>query len=315
MDETQVSTRENPGSSPVPAEPLAPAADGAVLNPRRVKARDVELRIDPAFRDVLPVPSAASVAALRTNLLAHGGCTNFILVWAGTDKIIDGHNRYPLCREHDLWIWLGEIELADRDAVQDWIRKLQLSRRDLGRVVASCVRGEAYNARKGRRGGDHTSERANGHNVRLLDAAKQIAEEFGVTDRTIRRDGWLAECVARIVANCGSEARQTLLSPDHKVTRNGIVRLVKMEVEAQREAVGYLTQKGKLPRMEKSKAKVVLPRKKEDMVAALIRLLGVREADQFHKLFGRAIDEATEPSSSRANRVGGGRKRSAAESS
>lgn len=104
MDDSSVATLEWPESSPVPIEPTAPTAEGAVLNPCRVKARDIDLQIDPEFRDVLPEPSAASVAALRANLLAHGGCTNFILVWAGTDTIVDGHNRYPLCREHDLWI-------------------------------------------------------------------------------------------------------------------------------------------------------------------------------------------------------------------
>lgn len=192
--------------------------------------------------------------------------------------------------------------MTDREAVKDWIRKLQLSRRDLGRAIASCVRGEAYNACKGTRGGDRKSEKSNGHNVRLIDAAQQIAEDFGVTDRTIRRDGRLAECVSRIVTNCGPEARRTLLSPDHKVTRNGLVRLVKMDAEGQREAIAFLAQKGKLPRMEKSKAKVVLPRKKEDMVAALIRLLGVREAEKFHKLFAIGLKKANKHQTVKENK-------------
>jgi hypothetical protein len=289
MDESSATTCLEPSPCALPQLLLAA---GAVLNPRRLKARDVELRIDAEFRDVLPELSAASLSALRANLLAHGGCTNFILVWAGTDILIDGHNRYPLCREHDLEIWLGEIELAERAVVKDWIRQLQLARRDLSRVAASCVRGEAYNARKGSQGGDRASAGANGHCVRLLDAAQQVGEAFGVTDRSIRRDGRLAECVAEIVANCGSEARRAVLSPEHKVTRNGILRLAQKDADAQREAIRFLVQNKKLPRTEKTRrSKVLLPRKKTELVQALIRLLGVREAEKFHTLFAAAMEE------------------------
>ena len=45
----------------------------------------------------------------------------------------------------------------------------------------------------------------------------EVGKKFGVTERTIRRDGKLAESVALIAENCGAEARRALLTPDHRV--------------------------------------------------------------------------------------------------
>jgi hypothetical protein len=315
------------GAAP-PVDPEAlpePPADTGVRNTRRVRALDATVRIDPEFEAVLPPPGAAQVAALEHSLRQHGGCTNFILLWAGTDVLLDGHNRYIFCRKHNLWLWLGEIELPDRAAALDWIRKHQLARRDLSPLAASCVRGEAYNAGKGTWGGDHSSDKATGHGVRLLDAAKQLADAFGVTDRTIRRDGRLAEAVGRIVANCakvkaedGPKARQALLSSDHPLTRHGIDRLDGMEPEQQHKAVAHLIKNKKLPPAEREgEGKVLLPRNAGDLVGAVIRLLGIRKAETFLKSFATALDEARSEAADvdeRRRRLtvkGGGRKKAA----
>ena len=74
-----------------------------------------------------------------------------------------------------------------------------------------------------------------------------MGQAFGVTGRTIRRDGVLAEGVARVVANCGAAARRALLAADHQVTRRGIVRLAKQDAAAQQAALRYLLQHQRLP--------------------------------------------------------------------
>jgi hypothetical protein len=282
------------------AAEAAPEPLEGVRNPRRVRVREADLQIDAEFQAILPPPSDEQVEALRASLREHKGCTSFLLVWAGKNVLLDGHTRLRLCREMtaenekgDLWLWLGDIELPDRAAALDWIRKHQLARRELGPLVASCIRGEAYNARKGTRGGDRTSGRANRQGGGLPDAAQQVAAEFGVSDRTIERDGRLAEVVAKIAANCGPQARPALLAPKHRLTRHGIDRLKDMGPEEQREAVAYLVENGKLPPEENEGArKVVLPRKKEDLVQALARLPEVLESEDFLALLTAALQEA-----------------------
>ncbi len=221
----------------------------------------------------------------------HGGTTDFILLWANTDILIDGMHRYPICWEEDLGIWLGEVELPDRAAVVEWIRRRHWGRRELGLVGASCVRGEAYNARKGTRGGDHTSARANGNHFRLLDVAEQVGAAYGVTARTIRNDGKFADCVRRIAANCGPEARRALLAGDHRVSKSGVVRLAREDVARQRQAIQYLIENKKLPPVERERTTLTLPLRRDKLVRAL-RRLGIPQAEEFQQLYALALEQA-----------------------
>ncbi len=286
-----------PGNADLPPAlhemPALPPGVGAVLRPRLLKARAVELRIDPEFRDVLPEPSAAARAALRDNLLAHG-CTHYILTWAAqADTIVDGHTRFPLCREHDLWSWLGEIDLPDREAVKDWIRTFQFARRDLGRLAASCLRGEAYLARKGQWGGCHRAARPSAQHAHLT-MAQVLGAEFQVDAATIRRDAQLASCVADIAAGCGPEARRALLCGDHRVSRKDVIRLAKMETAEQQAALRHLREYKRLPPLESASRRVVLPRRIEEMVPALLRRLSVDEAETLAQRLAAALVKAPE---------------------
>ncbi len=272
--------------------PALPPGVGAVLRPRVLKAQAVDLRIDPEFRDVLPEPSAATRAALRASLLAHGGCISYILTWAAQpDTLLDGHTRYPLCREHDLWIWLGEIDLPDRAAVKDWIRQFQLARRDLGRLAASCLRGEAYRARKGQWGGCRRGAGSSPQHEDLKTEAA-VAAEFHVGHATIRRDAQLASCVADIAGRCGPEARRALLCGDHSVSRNDVFRLAQMEIAEQQAALRHLREHKRLPLPESASRRLVLPRRVEEMVPALLRRLSVDEAETLAQRLAAALVKA-----------------------
>lgn len=70
------------------------------------KATDQELRIDPALRSYLPIPDPARVDELE-DLIVRNGCEDPIIVRAGV--IIDGHNRYSICRRRGLPFKTQEI--------------------------------------------------------------------------------------------------------------------------------------------------------------------------------------------------------------
>ncbi len=59
-------------------DPAVPPTVEGLLNPRRVKASEVDPPIDADIEAVLPWPSAAQKAALHASLLAHGGTTLLI---------------------------------------------------------------------------------------------------------------------------------------------------------------------------------------------------------------------------------------------
>ena len=75
-------------------------------------------------------------------------------------------------------------------------------------MEASYYRGKLYESRKLSRGGDRKSK---GQNVLLKTTAEKIAEEYGVTDKTIKRDAQFSQAVDKVAAEIGEEAKHAIL--------------------------------------------------------------------------------------------------------
>lgn len=58
--------------------------------------------------------------------LLNDGCRDALIVWNGI--LVDGHNRYKICTEHQIEFHTLEKEFEDRDAAKLWIMKNQMSR-------------------------------------------------------------------------------------------------------------------------------------------------------------------------------------------
>ena len=58
-----------------------------------------DLTVDPEFRDLIPPLNEEELKLLEANLVADG-CESPLIVWNGV--IVDGHNRYAICRKHDI---------------------------------------------------------------------------------------------------------------------------------------------------------------------------------------------------------------------
>ena len=65
---------------------------------------------------------------LEASILAEG-CRDALVVWG--DVLVDGHNRYKICMQHDVPFTTVQKEFADRDEALLWILNNQLSRRNL----------------------------------------------------------------------------------------------------------------------------------------------------------------------------------------
>lgn len=192
------------------------------------------IQIDPEFQALIPPLTADERAQLEANILADG-CRDPLVVWTPTPVdgehkcygdddtkcrlaagdgvwtcetcghnplpmesiLLDGHNRYAICEAHGIDYETTEIELADREAAEDWIDRNQLGRRNLTPDQASLLRGRRYlrtkktPAEAGAVGGS-----SSGQNVqRSVPTAERLAQQHGVTERTIRRDGDFAAAV------------------------------------------------------------------------------------------------------------------------
>ena len=71
-----------------------------ISNPRVWSRCDqMQLRIDPEFSELIPPLSESEYEYLEDNIRKEG-CLNPIIVWKNT--IIDGHNRYRICKKWDI---------------------------------------------------------------------------------------------------------------------------------------------------------------------------------------------------------------------
>ena len=86
------------------------------------------IKINREFQRALIPLSKEEYDQLEKNIV-RDGCREPLTLW--NDQIIDGHNRYKICQEHDLKFQTVSIELDDMDSVFIWILKNQIGRRNL----------------------------------------------------------------------------------------------------------------------------------------------------------------------------------------
>ena len=87
-----------------------------------------DLAVDPEFRDLIPPLNEEELKLLEESLVADG-CESPLIVWNGV--IIDGHNRYAICRKHDIPFSIQEKNFDTREEVMLWMLRNQLGRRNL----------------------------------------------------------------------------------------------------------------------------------------------------------------------------------------
>ena len=98
------------------------------------------MKIDKEFAELIPPLTEEEYKGLEASILAEG-CRDALVVW--NDTLIDGHNRYRICKEHSIAFQTVQRDFADRDAVKLWIMQNQLSRRNLNdfqriEIVRKC---------------------------------------------------------------------------------------------------------------------------------------------------------------------------------
>jgi hypothetical protein len=164
-----------------------------------------DITIDPEFRDLIP-PLAEEERKRLEDSLSACGMLSPIILWRTEGKLIliDGHNRLELWKKRDgfdpefEFKTTDELLFGDREDAKQWIIKNQLGRRNLSPENFQHLLGMLYSSRKkaGFKGNQHTSgdgQNVHQQNSKLKTTAQQIAEEFDVSERTVRRAGKMVE--------------------------------------------------------------------------------------------------------------------------
>lgn len=125
--------------------------------------------IDSEFRGLIPPLTAEEYAGLEASIRAEG-CRDALVLWG--DVLVDGHNRYEICRKHGISFRTARMEFADRDEAMMWMIDLQRGRRNLSKVdsILLSQKKTAILAKKAKE--------------KQIGTLKQNADRFVKTDKT-----------------------------------------------------------------------------------------------------------------------------------
>lgn len=194
------------------------------------------LTIDPKFEGLCRPLTENELRGLRESL-ADDGCRDSIVVWRGNGTILDGHNRYRLCQESvpPIPFQVRELAMLSRADAERWIIENQLSRRNLSPRETDFLRGNRFGVEKRELGGnlpENAQKTLKAHNEPLGDTAAKLAEEYGVSRETIKRDAEFAEAV-NIASEKAPEIKGPILAG--RVDKKDVAGLAGAEAEQLRE--------------------------------------------------------------------------------
>jgi len=99
------------------------------------------LTIDPEFKQLIPPLLQTERKQLEENIL-RDGCREPIALWGNT--IIDGHNRYEICRKHNLPFDTVQVSINNREEAIAWICANQLGKRNISDESRRYLIGKRY---------------------------------------------------------------------------------------------------------------------------------------------------------------------------
>ena len=191
-----------------------------------------KLKTDEEFRTLIRPLHRQEYLQLEENIIADG-CRNPITVWNGV--IIDGHNRYEICRKHGIPFLTEEKSFECREEAIAWICANQLGRRNLSDETRKFLIGLQYENEK------IVNERKNqlGLNQYSPDSkipedlpsrnrtAHKIAEEYHISRSTVEKYANYTRALETI-GKKEPKLVPKILSGKYKVSHKGITELANL---------------------------------------------------------------------------------------
>ena len=197
-----------------------------------------ELTIDKEFENWLPKISMEKYEQLEKSLLEEG-CRDRIIVWKKGDQkiIVDGHNRYKICSEHNIKYKLLEKEFKNSDEVLDYIFVTQFGKRRLTDKQEKYIIGRQYNKMKKPPHRPKKTLAEKGGEIRPLKTSEKIAEELGYSITYVKDAGKYAENIDTIRDKVGSEPTDKILTGKNKPSVDSVKKIAKLETNDIKEVL------------------------------------------------------------------------------
>lgn len=213
-----------------------------LLNDEGIKKNIVIL---PVLKDLIRSLDNDEIGQLKANILANG-CQDSLKIWQTTQKainpdsttneeqfvLIDGHNRYKICTENNISFAISIMKFQSLDDVISWMIDLQLGRRNMSPNEIAYYRGLKYNQEKKIEKTDNFSSIGTS-----LKTSQKLAEQYGINEKTIRRDAEFAKGVERL----SPELKRDFLNGNVKVPKKDIEELGKADVKEKVSTIEAIT--------------------------------------------------------------------------
>lgn len=174
------------------------------------------LKINPELKGFIPPLSGEEKKQLEDSLIKYGYKGAPIYYWH--DCIVDGHNRYELCKKHNIEYPIEELDLGE-DAtiidVMEWMINTQLGRRNLPpqqriAVVKKFERKIQEQAKLTQGTRTDLTSSPNGEKVNSTHTDKELAKMAGVGTGTIARYN-------RVMNSDDEELKRKVLADEVKI--------------------------------------------------------------------------------------------------
>jgi hypothetical protein len=172
------------------------------------------------LKELIPPLLSDELLQLEKNILEFG-VRDPLTVWETTDDaihgngsktpifvLIDGHNRFEIIIKNSLDYRISLMSFPSLNAVKEYMIDYQLGRRNLTPEQSSFLRGKRYLQEKQERGG-YKAEKSS------VDVSAELGKTYGVSNRTIKRDGEYAAGLEKITLPFRTE----ILSGKQKVSK------------------------------------------------------------------------------------------------
>ena len=207
-----------------------------------------DLIIDEEFRALIRPLTSEEYRLLEENIL-RDGCREPLIIWK--DTILDGHNRYKICKRWDLPFKTTELQVSCREEAMSWICANQLGRRNLSEEMRRYLIGKRYEMEKQiqrnnnrpiwepikKPDGTELSAQelygAGGHlkhyTVRMKNpTAERIGSEYHISHGTVEKYGRYSRAVDTI-SDVSPELAPQILNGTLKVSQDNLIALSRLD--------------------------------------------------------------------------------------
>lgn len=210
-----------------------------------------KLKINMEFKNLIRPLQKKEFLQLEANILSDG-CRDPIVTWKGF--IVDGHNRYEICTEHQIPFEILEMDFECKEAAIAWICANQLGRRNITEETRKFLIGMQYETEKvvaskrNAQGSNQYSipepgkkkmteaeqQAASGHLT-----AQKIADENHISQGTVQKYAMYTRALEEIGKTCPSLVPK-ILSGRYKISHKNLLELSRMSPEEMKKVVRKL---------------------------------------------------------------------------